>query len=129
MVRSPGKSTSNRARPSKKETARPTQAKKPAVTKRRIAQTKLPVRVQALKGNKFARLSWDSKAKAQVAHMINANEAANAAVTIHPPKVTRIYNDPDHVILFLWDVARNQYDGGEEVNIDDRRLPPNWRRG
>jgi hypothetical protein len=129
MARSPGKSTLNRARPSKKKTAPRTQAKKPAATKRRIVQTKFPDRVQALKGNKFARLSWDPKAKAQVAHMINANEAVNAAATIHPPRVTRIYNDPDHVILFLWDVARNEYDGGEEVSINDPRLPPNWRRG
>jgi hypothetical protein len=128
MVRSPGKSTSKRAHPPKKKPTR-AQAKKPGATKSRSVKAKLPDRVQALKGYKFARLSWDPKAKAQVAHMLNANEAANAAETIHPPLVTRIYKDPDHVILFLWDVGGNQYDGGEEVSINDPRLPPNWRRG
>ncbi len=61
--------------------------------------------------------------------MINAYEGVNAAATVHPPLVTRIYNDRDHVILFLWDVGANAYDGGEEVSITDPRLPPNWRRG
>ena len=94
MARSASKSTSHRARHSKKKTAPRTQAKKSAATKRRSVNTKLPDRVQALKGNKFARFSWDPKAKAQVAYMINANEASNAAAAIHPPRVTQISQRP-----------------------------------
>jgi hypothetical protein len=84
-----------------------------------------PVRVHALKKKKYAKISWDPKSKAFVADLISSVQAATLASSAHAPVVVPIRNDPTHVILYLWDVSKNEYDQGETVSIDDPRLPGN----
>ena len=88
-------------------------------------RTSHPTRVHALKGNRFAKLDWDSKSRGYVGQLISAREASSLAANLHPPEVVPIRGDPQHVILYLWDVTKNEYDGGEMVSINDPRLPGN----
>ncbi len=79
--------------------------------------------IHALKDNKFAKVLWDSASNSLVADIIPESEARNAVNKLHPPRVIPIRHDPRHVILYLWDPSKREYDGGETVSIDDPRLP------
>jgi hypothetical protein len=84
-----------------------------------------PMQVHALKGSQFAKLTWDARSKGYVGDLIGSEEASALTSNQHPPKVIPIRNDPNHVILYLWDASKNEYDQGETVSVNDPRLPGN----
>jgi len=98
------------------------------VAKKAPKKSAPPPRVHALKQDQFAKLSWDAKSRGYVGDLINFDEASQLASSQHKPVVVPIRNDPNHVILYLWDVSKNRYDLGETVSIDDPRLPGNKGR-
>ncbi|RWX40278.1 hypothetical protein ELH72_08600 [Rhizobium ruizarguesonis] len=57
----------------------------------------------------MAKIEWDPKESKFVANLVDLEEAHRVAADLHPPTVTPIRGDPNHVIRCDWSLVDNRY--------------------